>query len=112
MLSCTFYRPDGPAANGHSYAWNAARYGNFCASNHYPMQTRLLLTRRGGRRIVVTVADRIGHGSDVDCSERAFCALVGPRYRLIGRVTVQVRVLSRPHATRPHATRRGRCRQK
>ncbi len=102
MPSCTFYRPDGLAANGASYRQNAARYGAFCAGNRWPLGTRLLLTSRAGRRVRVTVVDRIGYGSDVDCSVEAARALMGRRYAIIGRLSVRVRVLSRPRVRRHH----------
>ena len=90
--SVTWYAPDGRAANGRTYGQNARR-GFFCASNRYPLGTRLLLTSRGGRRVVVTVCDRIGHGSDCDLSESAAARLMGERFRRVGRVSARVRVV-------------------
>lgn len=102
MLSATFYH-DGtgrPCANGHSYAWNARHYGAFCAGNRWALGTHLELASRSGRRVRVTVVDRIGSGSDVDCSETTFAALAGSRYKVVGRLPVRVRVLSRPRKNR------------
>ena len=99
MPSVTYYANDHcRAANGLTYAANARR-GLFCAGNRWPLGTRLELTSRGGRRVVVTVADRIGHGSDCDLSEPAARALMGSRYRIIGRVHARIHVL--------HLERRG-----
>ncbi|MGI4792009.1 MAG: hypothetical protein ACRYFS_24565 [Janthinobacterium lividum] len=96
MPSLTYYvdHSSRPCSNGSTYAANLRRYHHFVASNRFTLGSRLTLTSRAGRRVSVVVADRIGHGTDVDADAGTFRALAGPRYRLIGRLTVRVHLAS------------------
>ncbi len=95
MSAITFYHNDGRAANGHSYAANLHRYGAVCASNHWPLGSVIVLTGRGGRRLRVTVCDRVGHGTDYDLNPAAFRKLGFPLKK--GRGSVRARLVRRPH---------------
>jgi rare lipoprotein A (peptidoglycan hydrolase) len=101
IISATYYHDGTICANGLTYNQNARR-GFFAAGNRWPLGTRLALTSRSGRRVSLVIADRIGRGSDVDCSADAFKQLAGSRWQIIGRLSVSVRVLSRPCTSHHH----------
>lgn len=102
-MTATYYRNDGAAANGHSYAANLHRYGAVCASNRHPLGTVLVLTGPGGRRVRVTICDRVGHGTDYDVDPGTFRRLVGPLRK--GRGRVRARVVRGPHKQCRHKPR-------
>ncbi len=96
MSAVTFYKNDGgQCANGRNYTQNLHRYGAVCASNHWPLGSVLVLTGRGGRRMRVTVCDRVGRGTEYDVDPGAFLRLVGPLKK--GRGQVRARLVRRPH---------------
>jgi len=105
MSAVTFYRNDGPASNGHTYSQNLHRYGAVCASNRWPLGSVLVLTGRGGRRMRLTVCDRVGRGTEYDINPAAFRCLVGPLRK--GRGQVRVRIVRRPHKANKTSKRRG-----
>ena len=98
MSALTYYRPDGLAANGHSYCQNLRRYGAVCASNHWPLGTSLTLTARSGKHVRLTVCDRVGRGSDYDVDPATFRRLEGGLKK--GRGSVRVCRVRRPHKAR------------
>lgn len=92
-LSTTFYDNDGLAANGRTYAENTRLYGATCASNRFRLGTVLQLPSRSGGYVRTVVCDRIGHGSDIDLNVQAARAIMGRRFRGVGRVTVRPTVV-------------------
>lgn len=94
----TFYTDRCRDANGRTPAQNAHRYGLCAAMNGVRLGSRVLVSRSGGRgrtcRVIVTITDRIGHGSDVDLRPRAAQEVMGGRYQVIGRIKVKLHVLS------------------
>ena len=99
MSSATYYTPAAHArlADGSL----PSRQGGYCALRGVPFGSRVLVTTRGGRRVVVTCRDRgnLSPGT-IDLDRRSFEALAGPRYKIIGRLRVRWRVV--------RAGRRGR----
>ena len=91
-VSTTFYRETGASASGLKLSECARRFGYYCASNRYPLLSRLLVSRHG-KAVRVVVVDRIGHGSECDLCPAAFARLAPLS---AGRIEAQVRVLSRP----------------
>lgn len=95
LAACTWYAQRGLCPNGLSYTQNLHRYGAVCASNHWPLGSVLVLTGRGGRRMRLTVCDRVGHGTDYDINPAAFRRLCGNLKK--GRGSVRARLVRRPH---------------
>lgn len=99
MASATWYGSGSLCANGKSPAENRARYGLCAACNRERLGDRVLASlpsRHGvrGGRVLVTITDRIGAGSDLDLRPEAAKVLLGPRYRIVGRVSgVRLRVI-------------------
>lgn len=89
MSVATYYTSSpGPLADGGTFRASAMA----CASRVYPLHTRLELTSRSGRRVIVTVRDRTGRGrTNIDLTPGAMRRLAGPGYRRIGALHVRVR---------------------
>lgn len=91
MSLATFYTSSpGLMSDGSRFRASAMA----CASCVYPLHSRLELTSRSGRRIVVIVRDRTARGRrNVDLTPGAMRRLAGPHYRRIGVLRVRVRQL-------------------
>lgn len=88
----TFYSSTGICANGRTPSENRRRYGLCAACNRGRLGDRALVSR-SGVRVLVTITDRIGHGSSIDLRPEAARILMGRKYRVIGRMSVRLRVL-------------------
>ncbi len=85
LASATWYAGGSKCANGRTPAENRARYGLCAACNQGRLGDKVLASR-GGRRVLVTITDRIGAHSDLDLRPEAAKVLLGPRYKFVGRV--------------------------
>ena len=85
MIATYYTHSPGRLADGTLY-----NSGYFCAApKRFKLGQKLRIAYPvSGRRITVTVRDR--GCSHLDLSQTAFKALVGPRYKVIGKVTVKI----------------------
>lgn len=79
-------------ANGESWE-HASRGGAWCAApSRYKMGSKIWVKNlANGKTIVVTVKDR--GCSCIDLPSRHFARIAGPRWKIIGRIKIKMRVL-------------------
>ena len=98
-VSVTVYKNDGMSASGHTYTQNCRHYGAICAvrrNGPFRRGDRIALTSRSGQRYVATVCDIIGRRSDVDLDTHSAREFMGPKYKMIGRVSARAEIVYRP----------------